>query len=119
MLLFRDVGCHFYSKKENGSFKVKELDCKVVCQSGNVSFVMQQIGILFLLDENVLRKALLDYKGTETNGVYINFTNENVVPIKCRIKLDVTTNEVKIEILNTNRFIETKTEYLRKVLEIK
>ena len=121
MFFFKDVGCHFYCKESNNSSynNGQELECKVICQSGTASLGIYDIGIQFLIDEKVLRKALINYKISETDCVYINFTDKNIVPIKCKIKLTVTTNETQLEVLNANSFIEMRTEHLKKILDMK
>jgi hypothetical protein len=120
MFFFKDVGCHFYCKENNISYNnSQELECKVICQSGTASLGIYDMGVQFLIDEKVLRKALINYKVLETSGVYINFTDKNVVPIKCKIKLTVTKNETQLEVLNTNSFIEMRTEHLMKILDMK
>lgn len=118
MFFFKYVGCYFYSRERNDIYNGQEFECKVICQSGTASLGIYDIGVQFLIDEKVLRKALINYKISETDCVYIDFTDKNVVPIKCKIKLTVTTNETQLEILNTNSYIEMRTEHLMKILDM-
>lgn len=119
MSLFKEINCYFYCKENNSVYKEKEFKCTVVCQSGSISFLIYEMGLQFVIDEKVFRKALADNKTIEAEGIYISFTDENILPVKCKIKIDVTTTVTNFNILNTNNFIGIKNEYLKKILDIK
>lgn len=119
MALFNKVNCIFYVKENNSNFKCDEFECTVVCQSGSVSFVIYEIGLQFLIDEQAFNKVILDNKSIEVDGVYIDFTAKNIFPVKCKIKIDITTGIVGFCILNLHNIVQIKTESLMKILDIK
>jgi len=117
--LFKEVKSFFYSKESNGVIKGKEFKCTVVCQSGSICFVIYELGLQFLVNEKVLRETLLINKTIETEGIYIDFTDENILPVKCIIKIDITTSRTKFDIVNINSIVQIKNENLKKILDIK
>jgi hypothetical protein len=119
MSLFKEVKCFFYSKESNGGIKGKDFECTVVCQSGSSTFVIYEIGLQFIVDEKVLRKLILDNKTIEIDGVYIDLTDKNALPVKCKIKIAVMEGETNFEILNSNNLLQIKNENLKKMLDIK
>lgn len=119
MSLFKRIKCSFCCKENNGGYKEKEFECIVVCQSSSVAFVIYKMRLQFHIDKKVLRKAFLDYKNIETDVVYIDFKDENVVPVKYKIKIDIMKRKANFNIINTNSFIGIINEDLEKILDIK
>lgn len=118
MSLFKEVKCFCYHRENNNEFKEEEFDCTVVCQSGSISFGIYEMGIQFLLDEQILIKSLIDNKAIKAKGIYMCFTNESILPVKCNIKIDLMASEINFEILNTSNFIRIKTKDLKKILDV-
>ena len=119
MSLFNEAKCLFYTNENKCNIKTNEYECTVVCQSNYASFGIYEVRLQFLLDLKSLKQALISYKAIEEEGVYINFNQKNVLPEKCKIKIDATTNRIKICVLNIDAFLEIKSEYLKKILDIR
>lgn len=119
MSLFNEVSCTFYHKENNMDFKAEEFECTVVTQSGSTSFGIYEIGLQFLINEKVLREAIFDCESIEVDGIYMDFTDKEVSPVKCKIKIDPDINKVGFNILNLNSVIRIKNEYLVKILNSK
>lgn len=119
MSLFNEAQCLFYTNENKCNIKTNEYKCTVVYQSGYVSFGIYEVGFQFLLDLKRVRQALVNYKTIKEEGVYIDFKQKNILPKKCNIKIDATTNRIKLCILNIDAFLEIKAEHLKKILDIR
>jgi hypothetical protein len=119
MSLFNQVKCLFYANENKCTIKTSEYKCTVVCQSSYASFGVYEVGLQFLLNIKSLKQALINYKNTEDDGIYMDFKQKNILPEKCKIKIDVTTSRIKFYVLNANAFLEIKTEHLMKILDTK
>lgn len=119
MSLFKEVNCIFYHKENNMNFKEEEFKCTIVSQSGVMSFGIYEIGLQFLIDEKFLEEAIFGCKSIVADGIYMDFTDKEISPLKCKIKIDAEINKIEFNILNLNNVIEIKTEYLVKILNAK
>ncbi|BCZ46907.1 hypothetical protein psyc5s11_29740 [Clostridium gelidum] len=119
MCLFNEAKCLFYTNENKCNIKTNEYECTVVCQSSYASFGIYEVGFQFLLDLKILKEALINHKTIEEEGVYIDFKQKNILPEKCNIKIDATTNRIKLCVLNIDAFLEIKSEYLKKILDIR
>lgn len=116
MSLFNEVICTFYNIENSRDIKSDKFQCTVVSQSGFTSFGIYEIGLQFLIYEKALREALLECDSIKVDGIYMDFTDKEVSPIKCKIKIDAEINKIEFNILNLNNVIQIKTEYLVKIL---
>jgi hypothetical protein len=119
MSLFNEGKCLFYTKENKCNIKTNEYECTVVFQSSYASFGIYEVGFQFLLNLKSLKRALISNKAIEEEGVYIDFKQKNILPEKSKIKIDATTNRMKLCIMNIDAFLEIKADYLKKILGIR
>jgi len=119
MSLFNQAQCLFYTNENKFNIQTKEYKCTVVCQSSYASFGIYEVGLQFLFDIKSLKQALINYKTIEDDGVYMDFKQKNILPEKCKIKIEATTSRIKFYVFNADSFLEIKTEHLMKILDIK
>lgn len=118
MSIVKDIDCMFFCKDKNDEIKGAKLKCNIVNQSGSISCGVDKLEVRFLVDEQVLIETVRKNTQVETEGVWMRFIDDNIIPIKCMINIDVMPGATMFNVVGILQFIAIKNEVLKEVLNI-
>lgn len=119
MKIFNDIECIYSYGDKNDELKGEKSKCKIVLDKGTISFLVKEVEEQFLIEEEILKQALINNQRVETNGVYKHVNKENIPSFQCKVNINIMPLTTNFYVVDCDNAIGISNFNLKRILDIK